>query len=283
MSFRPTRKPPADGTVSVGRPLRTITPSPYNEFRHIGPKPFEDYDGGPWADLQPLAPTFLAVSQKWVVAPSLGSATPAISVFPRRLSNNVSFSNNVHLSFAQAWTPAIARFTSLILTDVDKKGNIGRTGQHQHWVSTFKGKTSDGLTAVILRIRVSDDGSELEGWAIYLPDTDFVLDAHDFPAPARGSQVGFDSSTAVVINKAFFDVDGDAAEVIFSKLDNSVERGRRIERAHQSFNLFKLDVAQRSKTTLETINFLRSTVYFQHFQGEPENVDFWEVDPESNP
>ena len=34
--------------------------------------------------------------------------------------------------------------------------------------STFKGKTATSLTSVIIRIRVNNQGDQLEGWALYL-------------------------------------------------------------------------------------------------------------------
>tara|TARA_Y100000389_G_scaffold71280_1_gene68001 strand:- start:1468 stop:1857 length:390 start_codon:yes stop_codon:yes gene_type:complete len=78
-------------SADVGAPLRTVAPSPYNDLAHLGPREFEDHDGGPWADTPNARPKFQSVPQKWVVAPALGSSAPAICVFPRRLSNNISF------------------------------------------------------------------------------------------------------------------------------------------------------------------------------------------------
>ena len=287
---------------AVGAPLRTAAPSPYNDKAHLGPRQFEDHDGGPWNDTPAVRPTFKAVPQKWVVAPALGSAAPAICVFPRRLSNNISFAPDVHLSFASVWTPIIARFTTLFLTDVDKKGSMPDKGQQQHWLCTFKGKTSTSLTSVVLRIRVNDSGDQIEGSAariapittphththkarlrqhpctdglcIFLtrissrrvlapcalpsalltppsPTQSFI----DFPAPPA-SQVGFDSSTAVVVNGAFTAYDPNQVEIIFSKLDESVERERRIERARQAWRLFSTDIKQRSAATMENVNFM---------------------------
>ena len=152
----------------VGAPLRTVAPSPYNDKAHLEPREFEDHDGGPWADTPKVRPAFQAVAQKWVVAPSLGSAAPAICVFPRRLSNSISFAPDVHLNFSAVWTPIIARFTNLFLTDVDKKGNMPGKAQQQHWLCTFKGKTATSLTSVVLRIRVNNQGDQMEGWALYL-------------------------------------------------------------------------------------------------------------------
>ena len=102
----------------VGAALRTVAPSPYNDKAHLEPREFEDHDGGPWEEAPRAQPKFEAVPQKWVVAPALGSQAPAICVFPRRLSNNISFAPDVHLSFSAVWTPIIARFTNLFLTDV---------------------------------------------------------------------------------------------------------------------------------------------------------------------
>ena len=122
------------GTANVGAPLRTVAPSPYNDRAHLEPREFEDHDGGPWQEAPKQRPTFQSVPQKWVVAPALGSAAPAICVFPRRLSNNISFAPDVHLSFSACWTPIVARFTNLFLTDVDKKGNMPDKAQQQHWL-----------------------------------------------------------------------------------------------------------------------------------------------------
>ena len=86
--------------AATGAPLRTVAPSPYNDRAHLTPEEFEDHDGGPWEEERKQRPTFQSVPQKWVVAPALGSAAPAICVFPRRLSNNISFAPDVHLSFS---------------------------------------------------------------------------------------------------------------------------------------------------------------------------------------
>lgn len=266
----------------VGAALRTVAPSPYNDKAHLEPREFEDHDGGPWADTPKVRPAFQAVPQKWVVAPALGSAAPAICVFPRRLSNNISFAPDVHLSFSAVWTPIIARFTNLFLTDVDKKGSMPEKAQQQHWLVTFKGKTATSLTSVVLRIRVNNQGDQLEGWALYLPDTDFVQSFIDFPPPPA-AQVGFDSSTAVVVNGALSAYDPNTVEVVFSKLDESVERERRIERARQAWGLFVNDIKQRSAATVENINFIRKQTYYSHFRGRERNADFWEVDPERAP
>ena len=102
--------------------LRTVIPSPYNDRAHLTPEEYEDHDGGPWGTTPQVRPVFKPVREKWVVAPALGASAPALCVFPRRLSNNVSFSPEVHLSFAACWTPVVARFTELFLSDVDKKG-----------------------------------------------------------------------------------------------------------------------------------------------------------------
>ena len=77
----------------------------------------------------------------------------------------------------------------------------------------------------------------------------------DFPPPPA-AQVGFDSSTAVVVNGALSAYDPNSVEVVFSKLDESVERERRIERARQAWTLFVNDVKQRSAATVENINFM---------------------------
>ena len=79
----------------------------YNDRAHLEPREFEDHDGGPWAEQPKEQPKFQAVAQKWVVAPALGSAAPALAVFPRRLSNNISFAPDVHLSFSAVWTPIV--------------------------------------------------------------------------------------------------------------------------------------------------------------------------------
>ena len=71
----------------------------------------------------------------------------------------------------------------------------------------------------------------------------------DFPPPPA-SQVGFDSSTAVVVNGALTAYDPNDLEVVFSKLDANVEYARRIERARQAWTLFINDVKQRSGTTM---------------------------------
>jgi hypothetical protein len=255
MSLRPRREPNVSfalepGVANVGYNatergrLRTVAPSPYNDRAHLEPKQFEDHDGGPWKDTPAVVPKFRPVKQKWVVAPALGASSPAICVFPRRLSNNVSFAPDVHLSFESAWTPIIARFSQLYLTDVDKKGNMPGSNQLQHWLCTFKGKTNDGITSVTIRIRVNNQGDQLEGWALHLPDTDFVQSFIDFPPPPA-AQVGFDSSTAVVVNGAFTTLDPQQVQVVFSKLDESVERERREERARQAWGCKCLNIKYR--------------------------------------
>ena len=119
-----------------------------------------------------------------------------------------------------------------------------------------KGKTNTGLTSVVIRVRVNEQGDQIEGWALYLPDTDFVQSFIDFPPPPA-SQVGFDSSTAVVVNGAFSAYDPNSVQVVFSKLDENVERGKRVERARQAWSLFVNDVKQRSASTLgESAQFL---------------------------
>lgn len=245
-----------------GGSLRTVVPSPYNDRAHLTPPEFEDHDGGPWGKTPMVRPVFRPVPNKWVVAPALGSAAPAVCVFPRRLSNNVSFSPDVHLSFAACWTPVIARFTELYLTDVDKKGNMPEYNQEQHWVCEFKGKTNTGTTAVTLRLRVNNTGDILEGWALYLPDTDHVLSFVDFPPPPA-ARVGFDSSSAIVVNGALTALDPDSVKIIFSKLDDSVQRETRIQRAAQAWRLFMVDAKKRSETTIESINAIRQGVYYR--------------------
>lgn len=263
-------------TTSIGGSLRTVIPSPYNDRAHLTPVEYEDHDGGPWGKTPRVRPVFKPVPNKWVVAPALGSAAPAVCVFPRRLSNNVSFSPEVHLSFAACWTPVIARFSELYLTDVDKKGNMPTYNQEQHWVCSFNGKTSTGTTSVKLRIRVNNSGDLLEGWALYLPDTDHVLQFGDFPAPPS-ARVGFDSSSAVVVNGALTAFDPEDVKVVFSKLDESVERETRVKRATQAWRLFVQDVKRRSTTTIESINSIRNAVYYSYFANQPLEQDFWQV------
>ena len=113
-------------------------------------------------------------------------------------------------------------------------------------------------------------------------DTDFVQSFIDFPAPPA-SQVGFDSATAVVVNGAFSAYDPNNVQVVFSKLDENVERERRIERARQAWRLFVTDIKQRSNGTMANVNFIRKAVYYAHFKGRERNADFWEVDPERAP
>ena len=117
----------------------------------------------------------------------------------------------------------------------------------------------------------------------------------DFPPPPA-AQVGFDSSTAVVVNGALTAFDPNTVEIVFSKLDESVERERRIARARQAWSLFVRDVSQRSKATMgtclplvappphplthtlptrhsqcvvcmlaENVNFIRAQTYYSHF------------------
>jgi len=272
----------ASRAASTSSSLRTVTPSPYNDKQHLSPEEYADHDGGPWNEAPKVRPNFISVPNKWVVAPALGSATPAVCIFPRRLSNNISFSKDVHLSFSAVWTPVIARFSQLILSDVDKRGNMPEIGQKQHWLCTFKGKTSTGLTSVTIRIRVNNAGDQLEGWALYMPDTDFVKSFIDFPAPPS-AQVGFDSSTAIVSNGAFTAFDPTDAEVVFSKLDESVERAKRVERAQQAWRLMVRDMKQRSDATMTNINFIRKQVFYSFFQGRERNSDFWTVDEERPP
>lgn len=122
----------------------------------------------------------------------------------------------------------------------------------------------------------------MEGWALYLPDTDFVQSHIDFPAPPA-ARVGFDSSSAVVVNGSLTAVDPDQVQIVFSKLDASVEFERRVERARQAWRLFVNDVKQRSDNTMATINDIRMSVYHAHFQGRERNASFWSVDPERAP
>ena len=86
-------------------------------------------------------------------------------------------------------------------------------------------------------------------------DTDFVQSFIDFPPPPA-AQVGFDSATAVVVNGALTAFDPNTVEIVFSKLDESVERERRIQRARQAWTLFVNDVKLRSKSTIENVNFM---------------------------
>lgn len=262
---------------AIGAPLRTVAPSPYNDRAHLTPPEFEDHDGGPWEEAPNKPVKYESVPQKWVVAPALGGLAPALCVFPRRLSNNISFSPEVHLSFSAVWTPIIARFTQLYLTDVDKKGQMPDRAQQQHWLVTYKGKTATSLTSVVLRIRVNDQGDQLEGWALYLPDTDFVQSFIDFPPPPA-AQVGFDSSTAVVVNAALTGFDQTRTIIDFSKLDQSVEMATRVERGAQAWSLFVRDVSQRSDATMENVNFIRNQTFYSHFRGQERNMAFWEVD-----
>lgn len=117
---------------------------------------------------------------------------------------------------------------------------------------------------------------------MYLPDTDHVLSFIDFPAPPA-ARVGFDSSSAVVVNGALTALDPDSVKVVFSKLDDSVQRELRIQRAAQAWRLFVNDVKQRSATTTESINNIRQGVYFQYFSDQPKEADFWSVDVERAP
>lgn len=145
--------------AATGASLRTVADSPYNDRQHLTPKQYQDHDGGPWNDTPKAVPQFVQVPNKWVVAPSLGAATPALAVFPKRNSDRISFAPDVHLQFATVWTPIVARFSQLFLvgkpprarpsrppnatppllthstpvsnTDVDKKGNMPSTDQQQ--------------------------------------------------------------------------------------------------------------------------------------------------------
>ena len=271
--------------AATGSPLRTVADSPYNDLRHLTPKQYEDHDGGPWNDTSKVVPVFRPVPNKWVVSPQLGASTPAVCVFPRRSSNKISFAPDVHLQFETVWTPIIARFSQLFLVDVDKKGNMPSTNQKQHWVCTFRGKTSTGITSVVIRLRVNNTGDQLEGWAVYLPDTDFVQSFVSFPPPPA-AQMQFESDNAVVVNGAlttYNNVNGGVVVAFESQLDNEVERARRIERARQGWDLFIRDVKKRSANTMEAINAMRMQVYYDYFQGRERYPDFWQVDQERPP
>ena len=133
-----------------------------------------------------------------------------------------------------------------------------------------------------LRIRVNNTGDTLEGWAVYLPDTDHVLSFADFSPPPSAS-AAFDSSSAVVVNGALTAFNPDDVKIVFSKLDENVERETRVQRATQAWRLFVRDVKQRSEATMEQINAIRQGVYFSHFTNKPMEKDFWMVDPERAP
>ena len=269
-------------TKDVGRAMRTVAPSPYNDKAHLSPKEYEDHDGGPWNDAPVVRPTFESVPLKWVVAPSLGAEKPAICVFPRRLSNNISFAPDVHLSFSAVWTPIVARFSQLFLTDVDKKGHMPEKGQQQHWISTFKGKTDTGMTSVVLRIRCNNDGSQMEGWALYLPDTDYVISFVDMAMPAKHYEGTFDSYSAIVCNGAM-SAFSEAENRLESLLDRTVETETRLARAEASWKLFKKDLKQRSDVTMQNINDIRSQLYNAKFLGRARNADLWNDDPNRAP
>lgn len=131
-------------------------------------------------------------------------------------------------------------------------------------------------------MRINNQGDHLEGWVLYLPDSDFVQSFVDFPPPPAAA-VGFDSSTAVVINDALALYDMNKLEIIFSPLDRNVEREQREERARQAWRLFVKDVKLRSETTVENINYIRMQTYYSHFKGRERHKDFWEVDPNRAP
>ncbi|MGZ0213817.1 MAG: hypothetical protein ACKVI4_15195 [Actinomycetales bacterium] len=252
---KPTAQPPPGGIrfalgeitrrhdeppAATGNALRTVAESPYNDRRHLTPKQYEDHDGGPWNDTPQAVPQFVKVPNKWIVGPTLGAATPALCLFPRRNSDKISFAPDVHLQFQTVWTPIVARFSQLFLVDVDKKGNMPSTNQKQHWVCTFRGKTDTGITSIVIRIRVNNTGDQLEGWACYLPDTDYVQSFVNFPAPPA-AQAQFQSDNAVVVNGAlttYNNVNGGVVVALESQLDNEVERPRRVERASQAWDLF---------------------------------------------
>jgi len=69
-------------------------------------------------------------------------------------------------------------------------------------------------------------------------DTDFVQSFIDFPPPPA-AQVGFDSSTAVVVNGALSAYrSAHQLGIVFSKLDSSVQTELREQRARQAWALF---------------------------------------------
>ena len=283
MSLRPVQAAPTPAATGV--PLRTVAPSPYNDRRHLTPQQYEDHDGGPWNDTPKVVPQFVKVPNKWVVAPTLGAATPALAVFPRRNSDRISFAPDVHLQFSTVWTPIVARFSQIFLVDVDKKGNMPSTDQQQHWIATFRGKTDTGITSAVIRVRVNNTGDTIEGWAVYLPDTDFVQSFTSFPAPPA-AQMEFESDNAVVVNGAlttYNNVNGGVVVAFESQLDNEVERARRVERARQGWDLFVRDVKERSANTMDAINAMRMQVYYDYFRGRERNPDFWQVDEERPP
>ncbi len=245
----------------------------------------EDYDGGPWAYAQDhlRTPRFRKVEERWVIAPQLGSKAPAICIFPRRRSTQIRFSPTINLDFAAAYTPICARFDKVFLTDVDKLGNMPVYGQLQHWTATFRIKGCYGTNVATVRVRVNESGDQLLGWAAVFPDTDFAIEFTNFPPPPA-SAVGFDSSTAVVVNNQFREFDAQQIVPQFSVLDTAVEYETRVKRGQSAWELFALDAVARSNATVESINYLRMRVYGKWFEERfPEHADFWKVDPNTAP
>ncbi len=299
---RPARAPPAAGGLrfdlstlgdAIGRHtggrghdhLLTVIPSPYMEpLPHLEGEN-DDYDGGPWpyAQEHKRTPQYRRTPLRWVIAPQLGAKTPAICVFPRRRSTQIRFSPTVNLEFAAAYTPICARFEKVVLTDVDKLGNMPQFGQFQHWVATFHLKSAYGMNAATIRVRVNAQGDQLLGWAARLSDTDFAIEFSEYPPPP-GSEVDFDSSTAVVVNTAFTNWNAEEIVTSLSAVDASVETSTRIARGRSAWALFAADAAMRSDATVESINNLRMTVYRRWFGREgDEQESFWRVNPNASP
>ena len=222
------------------------------------------------------------MNKKWIFAPRLGSSAPALSLFPLRRGTNVSFTEEVHLNFAACFTPVIARFTQLFLVDVDKKGRLPRYGQAQEWVCTFRGKTSTGTTSIEIKVRLNDTGDIIEGFGVWLPDSNLVMDMSSFPAPAAARQ-SFHSTSAIVVNGAFKTFSPGDLTVEFSTLDNRVERELRVKRGKQAWKLFTEDLAIRSQVTVNQINSIRSAVYYDYLTNEVMDKNFFEVDVERAP
>jgi hypothetical protein len=281
MSVRRAAGPKISATpLKFDQALHRMTPSPYFNPPRLGPPDFEDHDGDTLRQI-PCKPDFKRVSERWVISPTLGAADPAICLFPSRLSKKVSFSNNLNLEFSKVFQPTIVRFNQLFLTDVDKRGNFSGPGG-QNWVVSFKCKTNSALTIAEIRICVDDNGEFLKGWAVYFTDSDLVQSNSDFP-PEKSERVGFDSSTAIVINSAFSTLDPSDATIVFSKLDRSVEYERRVERSRQAWKLFVTDIKMRSENTIESMNRIRQAVFYSQFQNKAPNSEFFEVDPERAP
>ena len=282
MSIR--RAPPAD-TAEVSAPLANVPQSPYlfTDEDHLSPGQYSDHDGGPWSGPVPTEPViYRKVSKKWIFAPRLGSSAPALSLFPLRHGTNVSFTEDVHLAFSACWTPVIARFTQLFLVDVDKKGKLPRYGQEQEWMCTFRGKTSTGTTSIEIKIRLNDAGDIIEGFGVWLPDSNLVMDMSSFPAPAAARQ-SFHSSSAIVVNGAFKTFSPENLTVEFSTLDNRVERELRVKRGKQAWKLLTEDLAIRSQVTVKQINSIRTAVYYDYLANEKMDKNFFEVDVERAP